>query len=124
MSHISRIHVPDLEFARDFRERVLPQLTRLMPASAVLVAMNRVGFAEEYDSIVRDAWNLGGWFLPDPLWYDLEEWIADELVDAITNIKTEIGEDWEAAELTYFPPDRDVFAEYAALRERETADAA
>jgi hypothetical protein len=123
VSHISRIHAPDLAFAHDYRRHVLPQLTRHMPVSAVLVALNRAGFAEEYDTIVRDAWNMGRWFLPNPLWHDLEDWIADELVDAITNIEAEIGEDLEDAELTYFPPDRDVFAEYAALCQ-EMADAA
>jgi hypothetical protein len=115
MNVISRIHQPELAFAHDFRRHVLPQLSRHMPVSAVLVALNRAGFAEVYDSIVRDAWNLGGWFLPDPIWHDLEDWIADELADAITNIEAEIGEDWEDAELTYFPPDRNVFAEYAAI---------
>ena len=112
MSHISHIHAPDLTFAYDFCRHVLPKLSRHMPVSAVRVALNHAGFAEEYDSIVRGAWNLGGWFLPDPIWHALEEWIADKLV---TNIEAEIGEDWEDAELTYFAPDRDVFAEYAAI---------
>jgi hypothetical protein len=98
MNRISHIHAPGLAFAHDFRRHVLPQLSRLMPASAVLVALGHAGFAEECDSITRAAWTLGGWFLPNPLWHDLGEWIVDELVDAIGSIEAEIGdEDYEGA---------------------------
>ena len=140
MSHISHIDITDTAFAHDFRKHVLPQLSRHLPVSAVLVALNYAGFAEEYDSIVRDAWNLGGWFLCEDLWLDLETWIMDQLLEAINSIEAEISEDeeyeheeppldqeltWAAYERFRQEPPRDVFAEYAAIcRQEAMVDAA
>ena len=93
MSHISYISPPDISFAHDYRKHVLPQLTSLMPVSACLIVIGGASFAEEYASIVRCAWGLGGWFLRDDLWLDLEDWISDRLVVAIDLFKAEFEED-------------------------------
>ncbi len=95
MSHISHISPPDISFAHDYRAHVLSQITSLMPVSACLIVLNRASYCDEYNSIVRVAWHLGGWFLREDLWIDLEDWISDRLVEAIDIFEAEFEEDEE-----------------------------
>ena len=92
MSAVFHLNAPEINFAHDCRRHVLTTLSALMPVSACMIALGRAEFAEEYDTIVSCAWNLGGWFLRDDLWLDLEDWISDQLLVAIDAFEAEFEE--------------------------------
>jgi hypothetical protein len=70
-------------FAATFREIVIPDMRRLIAATAPCVAMCVMTFAEARNSIVAAAIKRGATSLPEEVFQDFRDWVADQLFHAV-----------------------------------------
>ena len=71
-------------FAATFRELVIPDLTRMIAARGLFLALGLSGWSEAYDEVLDEASRRGALHLPDAVFRQLEDWISDELLKAST----------------------------------------
>lgn len=75
------------DFATTYRALVVPRLKQRFDVCAALVVSGISSFSAEIGHLENQAWRLGGSYLAEREWHGLTDWIATQLVEAITHIE-------------------------------------
>jgi hypothetical protein len=75
------------DFAKTYRTLVVPRLKQRFDICAALVVSEISSFSAEIGHLEHQAWRLGGSHLADREWFGLTDWMATQVVEAVTRIE-------------------------------------
>lgn len=78
-------------FAIHFRQHIIPRLRRLATAEAFCVARGAEDWSGAFDVIMAYAQAYGAVYLPDDVFYDLDDWISATLLEEIARQEAALG---------------------------------